>query len=413
MRICWCRNSDCIPFGAGYGECRACGTLVCLEKLSSDHALVRDDETDFYGKKYWLQHQCNDLELPDIYERSRNDISERCMHWLKTLFKYRLFPAKVLELGCSHGGFTALLNKSGYDAVGVEMSPWVVDYAQKTFGIPVFVGPIENLDISRGSLDVIVLMDVPEHLSDPAATMAHCLHLLKADGLLLIQTLQFRMNMRYDDLVENGSPFLSQLTMDEHLYLFSKRSITEFFHRLGADYIAFESAIFAQYDMFFAVSRIPVKGNTLEQIDAALLGHSGGRHIQALLDLRAREVESERKLLGSEVDRMARGLQVNTLTSMLQDVELDRAARGEQIETLTSMLKSAELDRAARGEQIETLTAILREVEAERVARGEQIESLVAGLRALFARPVFRRLTGLAGWPEVNKLAEWVVTPDE
>ncbi len=85
----------------------------------------------------------------------------------------------------------------------VEMSPWVVEFGQKTFGVPISVGPVEDLDIAPGSLDVIALMDVLEHLPDPAATMAHCLKLLKPDGLLLIQTPQFKEEMNYDGISGN------------------------------------------------------------------------------------------------------------------------------------------------------------------------------------------------------------------
>ena len=160
-----CRPSS---FGPEYGECRACGTLVYLKDMPPEQLLVRDDETDFYGKKYWLEHQQDAFGYTDIHARARNDLTERNLHWLKTLLKYRLPPAKVLELGCSHGSFVALLRQAGYDAAGVEMSPWVVEFGQKTFGVPISVGPVETLDIAPGSLDVIALMDVLEHLPDPS-----------------------------------------------------------------------------------------------------------------------------------------------------------------------------------------------------------------------------------------------------
>ena len=210
-RACWCGNADLLPFGAEYGECRACGTLVYLKDMPPEQLLVRDDETDFYGKNYWLEHQQDAFGNADIFTRARNDLTERNLHWLKTLLKYCLPPAKVLELGCAHGSFVALLRQAGYDATGAEMSPWVVEFGQKTFGVPISVGPVEALEIPPGSLDVIALMDVLEHLPDPVATMAHCLKLLKPDGLLLIQTPQFKEEMNYTTLVETNAPFLEML----------------------------------------------------------------------------------------------------------------------------------------------------------------------------------------------------------
>ena len=350
MGICWCGNTKLLSFSTEYGECGDCGTLVSLVGMTPEQLQVGNDETDFYGKQYWLNHQSSDLGFPDIYKRARNDLTERNLHWLKTLLKYRLPPAKVLELGCSHGSFVALMRQAGYDAAGVEMSPWVVEFGQKTFGVPIAVGPVEALGLQPGSLDVIALMDVLEHLPDPTATMRHCLELLKPDGLLLIQTPQFKEGMRYEALVESRSPFLDQLKSDEHLYLFSERSVTALFRQLGAEHIQFEPAIFADYDMFFAVSRAPLQVNSPEQIGSALLATPSGRLALALLDLRERELDLTQKLQESESDRAARWTQIETLTAMLKESEADRVARGEQIETLTGMLKESKTDCAARGE---------------------------------------------------------------
>ena len=328
IRICWCGNKIFLPFNSEYGECQACRTLVFLKDMPSEQFLVHDDETDYYGKKYWLEHQQDDFGYADIHTRSRNDLTERNLYWLKTLLKYCLPPAKVLELGCSHGSFVALMGQAGYDAFGVEMSPWVVEFGHKTFDIPVAVGPIEDLDIALGSLEVVVLMDVLEHLPEPVATMTHCLSLLKPDGLLLIQTPQFREGMNYTELVETKGAFLEQLKVDEHLYLFSENSVTQLFNQLGAEYIQFEPAIFAHYDMFFAVSRAPLKVNTSEQIEAVLLGTPKGRIALALLDIdehgRANNMQNECNLLEAQMADLQHNFDV---------VEKDYVLRSEVIES--------------------------------------------------------------------------------
>ena len=375
MKTCWCGSSNLLTFSSDYSKCNSCGTLVSLKGLAPEQLQVLDDETDFYGKKYWLNHQSQDLNFPDIHVRSRNDLTERNLHWLKTLSKYCLPPAKVLELGCSHGSFVALLNQAGYDASGVEMSPWVVEFGQKTFGVPISVGPIEALDIAFGSLDVIALMDVLEHLPDPVATMAHCLKLLKPDGLLLIQLPQFREEMKFSTLIETKSAFLEQLKADEHLYLYSDRSVTQLFQKLGANYIQFEPAIFAIYDMFLVVSRVSLVAHETDAIESALLATPDGRIALALMDLRERELDLKFKVQESEADRTARGEQIESLSLMLKESEADRTARGGQVESLSFMLKESEADRTARGEQVESLSLMLKESEADRTARGEQLES--------------------------------------
>ena len=149
-RTCWCGSDELSSFGPDYGICSACGTLVSHHGLSDEQIRVDNDETDFYGKQYWVDHQKQDLGLPDINARARDDLTERNLHWLKTLIKYCLPPARVLEIGCSHGSFVALLQQAGYDPSGVEMSPWVVEFGRKTFDVPISVGPVEALDLPSG-----------------------------------------------------------------------------------------------------------------------------------------------------------------------------------------------------------------------------------------------------------------------
>ena len=313
MRICWCGNKKFLPFNTQYGKCQVCGTLVYLEDTPPEQFLVKDDETDYYGKKYWLEHQQDDFGYGDIHTRSRNDLTDRNLHWLKTLLKYCLPPAKVLELGCSHGSFVALMGEAGYDASGLEMSPWVVEFGQKTFGISVAVGPIEALDIAPGSLDVIVLMDVLEHLPDPVTTMSNCLKILKKDGLILIQTPKVKYGINYSELVESKDRFQEMLIPVEHLYLFSENSVTELFKQLGANYIQFEPAIFLDYDMFFAVSRAPLKSNTPEQIESAILGNLNGWLTLAFLDNDKKKIDAVANLVK----------QIDTLTGWVHEARAE------------------------------------------------------------------------------------------
>jgi glycosyltransferase involved in cell wall biosynthesis len=91
--------------------------------------------------------------------------------------------------------------------------------------------------------------------------------------------------------------------------------------------------------------------------------------------------------------------QARDLRYQLHSIELDRAARGEQIDRLTKNvrqfeagLQEIEADRHARGEQIHTLTARIRQLEAEmleinadRDARGEQIHLLTNCLKQAHA----------------------------
>jgi 2-polyprenyl-3-methyl-5-hydroxy-6-metoxy-1,4-benzoquinol methylase len=408
-RACWCGSSDFAPFGPEYGECRACGTLVYLKDTPPEELLVRDDETDYYGKKYWLERQADAFGHPDIHNRARKDLPERNLHWLRALLKYRLPPAKVLELGCAHGSFVALMRQAGYQASGIDLSPWVVAFSQQLFGIPVHAGPIESLDMPDASLDVIVLMDVLEHLPDPAATLRRCLKLLKPQGVLLVQTPCLREGASHEVLVESKDRFLEMLIPIEHIYLFSQRSVTEFFRRLGAEHIAFEPAIFEHYDMFFAVSRSPLIAHATEEIESALMATPNGRLALALLDLRDSAAQQVKTLTGWVEEARAEAAQlreyqasaepqIHALNRWVEEARTEAAQLREQgssavqqIKTLRGWVEEARANAAAAREelvkQIETLTGWVHEAREANArlqkAKEEQHTALVMQIDTL------------------------------
>lgn len=288
---CWCSNTNLQSFNEDYALCEKCGTLISLKGISQEKIHVVDDNTDYYGKNYWLNDTAEESNtFPDIFYRSRLDPTERNLHWLKTLLKYLHPPAKILEIGAGCGSFVAMLNQIGFDAQGMELSPWVVDYAKEQFKVPMTVGTIEQSNYEPQSFDAIVLMDVFEHLSNPVQTLQHCLKLLKPEGFLLMQTPQFQPDINYEELVKTNAPFLSMLVPEGHLYLFSQASIKHVLAENGCSFVAFEPSIFV-YDMTVVASRQTLQAHDWAISEAELLKNPQKRFILALLDLRAREQE--------------------------------------------------------------------------------------------------------------------------
>lgn len=387
---CWCGNDNLKSFNRDYGHCETCGTLVLLQRFTAEDLAVRDDESDFYGKNYWLGHQSSDLEQPDIFQRQRTDIGERNLFWLNALLRFKAPPASVLELGCAHGSFVALLSQAGFNARGAEMSPWVVQHARETFGIEVGLGTLEDLNIPPASLDVIAMMDVMEHLPSPVETLSGCLKAIKKDGMLLIQMPEFNENKSFEQLVSEKSTFLTQLKADEHLFLFSKRAAREFFRRLGANQIRFLPAIFGHYDMFFVVGRKSLPENTEAVIEKSLSANVKGRMVLAMRDLkrladRVPGLESDVQAgLDRESDlyvlKDALQNESNLLVAQLADanrqfelMEADRTERGKQI--LLQGTQIAEL-QSSMHDRLEELGSLYEERESIRVERDASNERL-------------------------------------
>ena len=304
--FCWCGNAVLESYGSCYRLCRQCGTLVRESFPEQDITRVTDEDRDWYGKNYYQKRLVEKYGLPGIADRARSDLPERCLHWLRALLRYCCPPARVLELGSAHGGFVALLRWAGFEATGLEVSPWLVDLARTTFQVPMLTGPLEDQALAPASLDAVALMDVLEHLPDPLSTMARCLELLRPSGLLLVQTPCFPAGSDYGQLVSAGSPFLMPMKAEEHLYLFSQEAIRRFFERLGAAHLCFEEPIFSPYDMFLAVGRRRLEPLEQAAVDRALSASPSARLVQALIDKDSEKKDLERRLVACEADRAAR-----------------------------------------------------------------------------------------------------------
>ncbi len=441
---CWCGSAELEYFSGAYLKCSSCQTLVSTLLGKYGRAELDKKQAQFYGKSYWVDYQQQELGFPAIDERARQDLSGRCLYWLKTILQYKLPVARALELGSSHGGFVALLGWAGYTATGVEINQWIIDFACRAFSVNLLLGDLAAQNIQKSSLDIIALMDVLEHVTDPGGVVTHCAELLAPDGIMVIQTPCYPENTDYRALQSANSPFLSHLHEQEHLYLFSRQSIAELLSRVSVRYVAFEPALFAHYDMYLVAGKKPLKKNSAKRIEQALSKQPEARMVLALCDLDdslkdankklaqaetersvhlSRLEESEARLAASDTESSKRYAQINELTALLRESESDRdnrmkhilvlqetlaSAEGEsksrylqikeltqllkkteaesdrryeQINGLTGQLTSSEKDRAATQEQIEQLNALLKECEADRAARLQQIEQLTAWLQ--------------------------------
>lgn len=100
-------------------------------------------------------------------------------------------PARVLEIGCGQGSTMAELRKrEGVTfAVGVELDPASAKVAEAQFDT-VFVSAVETAQfeeaIAPGTLDLVLCLDVLEHLVDPWTVVRRVTPLLAPGGRLYI-----------------------------------------------------------------------------------------------------------------------------------------------------------------------------------------------------------------------------------
>ena len=98
-----------------------------------------------------------------------------------------LLPAQgvVLDVGCGPGRLLAALGAGGsHRLLGVETDERAAAAARGR-GVEVFVGELCDAPFASGSVDLVVLRHVLEHVRDPVATLRAAFAVLRPGGLVL------------------------------------------------------------------------------------------------------------------------------------------------------------------------------------------------------------------------------------
>gem|GEM_PF-195556 len=359
---CWCGNRHLQEYAPDYLRCPACETLVARRMPEPEELISLRDESGFYGREYYERYLVDKYGFPTLAERARNDLSERCLYWLRFLLSYKLPPATALELGSAHGGFVALLRWAGFDATGLEVSQWLVEFATRTFQVPMLLGPIEHHNIAPASLDLIALMDLLEHLPDPVYTLSHCARLLKPEGVLILQTPCYPQGRSLAELEQEQAPFLKMMTAPDHLFLFSQSALRQLLATLDLKYIDFLPPLFP-YDMFLVAGRRPLARYSPAQVAECLTHAPSARLVRSLLDLDENVRELTRRYSEAEADRSARLAVIRQQAQQIAELAAARDQASEQLHQVRAQLAAAEADRAARLDAIRVLEQRLRDAD--------------------------------------------------
>lgn len=98
---------------------------------------------------------------------------------------------RILDLGCGNGSFSNVLSSLGYDVVGVEYSASGIAIAQQEYPDCKFIeASIYDLPYSqlKPEFDVVISVEVIEHLFDPKQLIRSAKQCLKPGGTLILTT---------------------------------------------------------------------------------------------------------------------------------------------------------------------------------------------------------------------------------
>jgi SAM-dependent methyltransferase len=94
---------------------------------------------------------------------------------------------RLLDIGCSTGALIMSARREGIDAEGVEPAERAARAAQAA-GLRVFPGTLESAGYPMGRFQAATLMEVIEHLRDPATLLQEVRRILEPKGILVVGT---------------------------------------------------------------------------------------------------------------------------------------------------------------------------------------------------------------------------------
>jgi 2-polyprenyl-3-methyl-5-hydroxy-6-metoxy-1,4-benzoquinol methylase len=94
---------------------------------------------------------------------------------------------RLLDVGAGEGSLLKTAVDRGWKAEGTEISSAMVRYAQDHSNLTVHQGAIEDIPLTAGSYDAIVLNHVLEHVKNPRTTLERIAELLSPRGIVRIE----------------------------------------------------------------------------------------------------------------------------------------------------------------------------------------------------------------------------------
>lgn len=127
---------------------------------------------------------------------------------------------EVLEIGCATGDLLARIARKGAKAKGIDVSEYAVGVARSR-GLSAEVSTMEEYAENHPACaDIIVGLEVIEHVSSPSRFLRNVAAAIRPGGLLVLSTPNYACAKRF------GADWLGFRTSFEHLYFFSLDSLT-------------------------------------------------------------------------------------------------------------------------------------------------------------------------------------------
>lgn len=153
-------------------KCKKCG-LVYSSDLSAD---PRDVMGHFYDERN-LAHR-------KLIQSVLFRVARRRFSWL--MKQISIVKGRLLEIGCGTGEFLAIARNYGWQVDGVELSKSFSVAARDWYQLDLYNNYLSNIKFDNAGFDVVVLLHVFEHLTDPLEFLKQVSPLVNPGGWLFI-----------------------------------------------------------------------------------------------------------------------------------------------------------------------------------------------------------------------------------
>jgi 2-polyprenyl-3-methyl-5-hydroxy-6-metoxy-1,4-benzoquinol methylase len=194
--------------------------VIFKQLLKTYEELPRPKNASMHVVKFLSENQPNISRISEVLKQNAERIfsgpaQERALQdvWIKSRYisclsevseenSLELSKARILDIGCSKADILLAMQKLGLgNLTGLNLFPfnlqWLSDnlYCEQYFGdvagkIKYIVCDVdsEGLPLKDSSYDVVLLMDIIEHLHDPERVLLECHRVLSPGGLIAIST---------------------------------------------------------------------------------------------------------------------------------------------------------------------------------------------------------------------------------
>ncbi|MEK6793643.1 MAG: class I SAM-dependent methyltransferase [Spirochaetota bacterium] len=192
--------------GPGYERCVHCGLVY------QNPQPKLDDVKSIYNENYFEYEVSNHSNFFSLMKRGLADIRFDAL-------TQKFVRRRILDIGCATGLLLNHLKEQGWDSYGVEICHESAEYAAEEFGLTVFESKLEDVHFPDCHFDVVHLSHLIEHVPHPRELIEEIYRVLIPGGYMILTT------PNIDGMAARLYGEDWRCVMDQHLYLFSKKTM--------------------------------------------------------------------------------------------------------------------------------------------------------------------------------------------